>query len=82
MDAILDKLLQPIIAVPLAFFLVYVAWPNVATRHALPKELAWIARRDGELLGNQRASLRAVFSAVKFTKLGHEKVKSTSPCFV
>lgn len=76
MDALLEHLWDPVVAVPLALLVIYFIYGHLTAVPPVPTGLPWIGRDPSKLFSESRASLASFNNIRQWLNEGYEKIHS------
>ena len=80
MDALLQHLQNPAIAIPILLFIVCSVYNRLTAVSNIPKGVPWVGKDSSKLFADTRASLASFGSVTKWLEIGYETVHSPILC--
>ena len=80
MDAILQRLSNPAVTIPILLLVVCSVYNRLTAQSNIPEGIPWIGKDSSKLFAGTRTLLASFTSVREWLELGYHKVPSPSPC--
>lgn len=75
MEALLQRLSSPTVALPILFLVIYSIYNRLTAVSSLPAGLPWIGKDSGKIFADTRANLASFSSVRDWLEVGYNKVR-------